>query len=365
MRRIKLLILLLLFSSVSSGQEESEQSSRVAAFTDIRDYFYIFSNGAPRQIESQRIKEFTFGGDIVAYVNNASNLIVWENNEKTNLGDITITQYDVTNSLLYYKRDMVLAAWENNRLTHLTYFLRDYMVNDEMIAFRDQNIDMLKVYHKGKVIEVEYTLTGELGKFKVGKNSVAYINSSNYFKYYLDGALYELDNFPPEEFDAGKSIVAYVAAASHIFQAFYNGKIVVLEDIPPKNFQCGDELVAYVSDEGHFKVYNNGKLIKVESFPPEYYKVLDETVLFFANNQLQVIRNGVRHILTSFAPASYVMNQNSVAWKDQQGRLFMFDGNETQEVTTELVSGYKLNKDLLSYRLPDKSYRIYYRGKVY
>lgn len=365
MKLINLFIFLLFVSSVSFAQDTEESSSRVAAYTDIRDYFYAFSNGAPRQLESQRVKDFTFGGDVIAYVNSASNLIVWENNEKTNLGDITNTQYDVTNSLMYYKRDMVLAAWENNHLTHLSYFLRDYKVNDEMIAFRDQNIDMLKVYYKGKVMEVEYTLTGELGNFKVGKNSVAYINGSNYFKYYVDGALYELDNFPPEDFDAGKNIVAYTAAASHIFQVFYKGKIAVLEDIPPKNFQCGDELVAYVSDEGHFKVYSNGKLIKVESFPPDYYKVLDETVLFFANNQLQVIRNGVRHVLTNFPPATYQLNQNCVAWKDQQGRLFMFNGNETDEVTTELVTGFKLNKDLLSYRLPDKSYRIYYRGKVY
>ncbi len=364
MKRIKLLFLGILLSFTVVAQDES-LTPRVAAYSDFRNYFYAFVNGIPRQLESQKVREFTFGGDMVAYVNNASNLIVWQNNEKTNLGDISMTRYGITNTFLYYQRDMVLAVWEDGDLTHLTYFLRDFKVNDQLIAFRDQNIDMLRVYHDGELHEVEFTLTGELGKYKAGKNLVAYTNSNNYFKTYLDGQLFELDNIPPVDFESGKSIVAYVAGASQLFEVFYNGKLIVLENIPPQNFQCGDELVAYVSDEEHFKVYEKGRLIKVESFAPDFYKVLDGTVLFFFNNQLQVIQNGERFILANFLPSSYQMNQNCVAWKDQQGRLFLFSDGKVKEVTTELIVTYILNGDVLSYKLPDESYKIYYRGKVY
>lgn len=364
MKRTEVLLAFLLLPVFCKAQAETE-SFPVAAYKDFRDYFYVFVNGVPRQLESQRVREFQFGGDMVAYVNNASNLIVWEDNVKTNLGDISLTKYDITNSLLYYRRDMVLAAWEDSKLTYLTYFLRDYKVNDELIAFRDQNIDMLHVYHDGKITDLEYTFTGETGKYAVGKNSVAYISSNNYFKYYLDGQLFELDNLPPVDFDAGKNIVVYVAAASQLFQAFYNGKLVTLEDLEPKSFQCGDDLVAYVANEEHFMVYDKGKLVKVESFAPDFYKVLDRTVLFFANNQLQVFQDGQRYVLTNFMPATYTMNQNCVAWKDQQGRLFMFSNGEVQAVTTETVASYRLNKDVLSILLPDSSYKIYYRGKLY
>lgn len=363
LKRTNLLVICCLLTRFAFSQSTSTE--RVAAYQDFRNFFYSFSNGISRQLESQAVRSFTTGGDIIGYVNNANDIIVWQNGEKNNLGDATNTRFFITNTFLYYQRDLVLAVWEKGALTRLTYFLRDFKVNDELIAFRDQNIDMLRVYYKGKISDIEFTLTGANGEYKAGKNTVAYTNRTNHFKVFYDDHVYELDNFVPLAFETGMNITAFTAAASHVFQAFYNGKMVVLENLEPKSFKCGDELVAYISNDGYFKIYNAGKLIKVESFEPDWYTVLDGTVLFLFNNQLQVIQNNERFLLDEFAPANYLMNSNCVAWKDRQGRLHLFSNGKSEIVTTEITGEYKLNGELLTFRIADGSYRVYYQGKTY
>jgi hypothetical protein len=369
LKRINLILLLLTASFCLHAQDESSPSSdltaRVTAYQDFRNYLYAFINGVPRQLESQPVRSFASLGDKIGYVNSANNLIAWVDNEKFNLGDATNTNYQLTNTLLVYQRDMVLAAFENGETTRLTYFLRDYKINDGMIAFRDQNIDMLRVYYKGKVTDVEYTLTGEMGRYEVGKNTLAYTNNANNFKVFLEGNLIQLDNIPPVDFATGRNITAYVSGTTRTFEALFNGKIVTLENLQPRAFHCGDELVAYVSDEGHFKVFQNGKLVKVESFPPDHFEVLDGTVLFFINNNLQVFQNGERFVLDQFMPASYQMNSDRIAWQDPQGRLYFFSNGQVQTVTSEQITEYNVNGDIVRFRPTDGSYRIYYKGKTY
>lgn len=340
-------------------------SSWVFLYKDNRDYLYEFRNGVSLQVESQDVRSFSSKGDLSAYVDNGNNLIARYNNEKFELGDATATTYQLTNSLLIYKRDPVLAVFEKGKLTRLTYFIRDYQVNEGLITFRDQNIDMLRVYYKGTVTDLEYTLTGTMGVYKTGKNTVGYLTSNGSFKVFMEGETYEIDNVTPLDFVPGLDIVGYISGTSQGLDVIYNGKILTLENIKPQSMQAGDDLLAYVSDEGFFKIFDSGKLVKAESFPPDLYVVTDATVLFFTNNKLQVLQKGTRYELSEFKPRSYKMSNNRVAWQDQSGRLYFFSSGKTEEVSTAAIADYTLNGDILSYRLTDGTNHIWYKGKTY
>lgn len=335
------------------------------AYRDTRGYLYVFENGLPRQLESQPVKEFGSGGPYAAYINSANNLIVYYNNEKTELGDATNTAFDFTTEIMLYKRDDVLAVYNRGKLERLSYFIKEFQAKGGLVAFRDQNASILKVYYNGQVTELELTTLGTPGVYVAGKNTVAFVNSSQYFKVFHEGEIYELDNIAPVNVTAGKDVVAYTDGINRSLMAFYNGRALTLEQIEPRSFQVGDGIIAYETDEGYFKIFNNGKLLKAESFAPEFYAVNDNTVLFFAENKLQIIQNGVRTVLDQLMPLSYRLDQDCIAWQDASRRLYLFADGKIHQVTTESFTDYTLNGNILSYDTPDGRTKIFHNGKIF
>jgi hypothetical protein len=337
----------------------------VMAYRDYRDYLYSFENVAPVQLESQPVRSFKSKGSVVGYINSANNLIAWYKGEKIDLGDATNTTFDVTNEFLIYRRDQVLGVFDDGKTTQLSFFINDYKTADRLIAFRESTAEVLKVYYEGKVQELEVTVLGSVGSYKVGKNSVAYLNSSGYFKMFVGGEIFEIDNIAPLQYDAGKNIVAYIDGTREALNAFYDQKIITLEQIRPLSFQVGDDVMAYVSDEGGFKIFSQGKLFKIESYAPEFYKVADDAVVFFADNKFQVMKYGTRYELDQGMPLSYQISRGCIAWQDQAHRLHLFLNGKSQLVTTETFVSYELNGDLLRFQTEDGLSRIFYNGKIY
>ncbi len=302
---------------------------------------------------------------MIAYANSANDLIVYHKGEKYKLGDMTATSYELTQSLMYFQRDLMLSVFEAGKVTPLTYFLRDFKVSDSLLAFRDRNVDILRLYSRGQLHELEVTLTGGLVDYKVGENTVAYVNNTGFFKAWMKDHLYNIDNVAPEAFDAGGNIIAYVDGLYNYLKILFNDKILVLEKFRPLSFQAGVELLAYVADDNSFKVFNRGKLLKVEAYVPDFYIVRDRSVLFFFNNRLQLIADGVRYQLDEFMPQDYQMSENNIAWRDPSGRLHIFTEGKTHEVSMERITGYELNGITLKYDLADGSSRVWYKGKVF
>lgn len=364
MIRTKALLFLLLILAVPL-MAGPDNASFVQAFRDFRNFLYVFDNGIQRQVEQQPVRSFKTRGSLLVYADNANDLIAYYKGEKFNLGDMTATTYEVMPSYMYYRRDLLLSIFDRGQTTALTYFLRDFSASDSLIAFRDRNFDVLKVYYNGAVHELEVTLAGSLVEYKTGENTVAYITRANLFKVYLDDHVYDLDNMPPMSYEPGGNLVAYVDGLYNYLKVFYNGRILVLEKIIPVSYKAGVDVLAYVADNNAFKVFTGGKLLKVEDYVPDFYTVRDRTVLFFFNNHLQVLLDGVRYELDEFRPQNYQMSENNVAWIDPARRLHIFSEGKTTEVTRDAVKSYELNGNTLRFDLPDGSSRVWYKGKIY
>ncbi len=341
------------------------QTSFVQSYRDFRGYLFVFENGAPHQLESQAVSSFKSKGPYVAYVTSGNNLKVYYNSEVFDLGDATNTTYDISNELLIYKRDEVLAVFDKGKTTRLTYFIQDFILTDKMVVFRDRNQGELKMYINGEVEELEYTLIGSLETFAAGENTVAYTNSSNYFKIFHDGETFEIDHINPLQVSAGKNIVAYVDGNDQTLKVFYKNKILTLEQITPLSFIAGDDLVAYVTDENYFKLFADGKLVKAESYKPDFYDVKDRSVLFFIDNKLQLIQNDMRYELDTFMPKSYKISEDNIAWVDPANRLHLFSNRKSKQITTELFNNYELNGEILRFTTAEGASTIYYQGKFY
>lgn len=363
MKHINRFLLPLLFALPTlAGPDEA---TFVHGYRDFRQFLYIFENGRPRVLEQQPVRSFKARGQLIAYANNANDLIVYYNGEKFKLGDMTATTYELTQSFLYYQRDLLLGIFDKGQNLPLTYFMRDFIATDSLLVFRDKNVDILRVYWNGAVHDLETTLTGSLRDYKAGENTVAYVNQAGFFKTYLDDHVFDLDNIPPVSYEPGGDLVAYVDGLYNYLKVFFRGKILVLEKFQPVSYKAGVGVVAYVADDNTFKIFNNGKLMRAEAYPPDFYTVRDNTVLFFFNNRFQALINGVRYELDEFMPTSYQLSENNIAWLDLNGRLHLFSEGQAYEVSLDRITTYELNGNTLKYDVPDGTSRIWYKGKVY
>ena len=147
--------LLLIFSLTGCFLKTDAQF--VTAYVDYRNYFYVF-NMAPQQVESAAVREYEIAGNCVGYINTANELRAWYNGEKFKLGEGLNAILAANGNMLYYTRDNALFVIDKGNVIPLSYFMAEFKAGDNIIAFKDARIDLLKVYYKGEVQELEYTL---------------------------------------------------------------------------------------------------------------------------------------------------------------------------------------------------------------
>ena len=169
----------------------------------------------------------------------------------------------------------------------LPSFLKEYSVGDEIIAFKEDNYDLLKAYYNGEIVDLEYTLVSKLGTYQVGDNLIAYSNGSHVFKVFHNGEILELEQWEPTQFACGRDMVAYVDGNTQNLKLFYNDKVLKLENFPPTSMQMGDNVFAYISDESAFKVYTNGKLLK-KSLQNTLMSRRKAIIMLFCQRQLRM-----------------------------------------------------------------------------
>ena len=354
-------LLLLLFTCcfrISNGQY-------VMAYEDYRKYFYVFENGAPRQLETAPVRQYFVAGNLLVYVNNANELRAWYNGEKFSIGEASGNLINATTNLIYYVNTTALTVIDKGNLKTLSFFLGDYKAGDNILAFKDSRVELLKVYYNGKVQEIEYTIASNSNQFNVGYNTLAFVNVAHEFKVFCEGEIYELATWEPDQVLCGKDMVAFIDGGNKQLNLFVKDKIIKLENFAPVSMQMGHSVFAYVTEENAFKVYSNGKLLKLESFVPDFYKVKDDLLVFYMNQRFQVLYNETRYELEVVVPRSYQVSRSNMAYLDNAGRLKFFDKGKTALVTTETVDSYELNGDVLKYYVANNTAKIYYKGKTY
>ena len=337
----------------------------LTAYVDSRNYFYVFENGFSYQLETAPVLKYFATGNMVVYVNTANELRSWFNGEKTKLGEGLNATISSVGNMHFYTRDNALIVLDKGNVIPLSYFLGDYKAGDNIIAFKDSRIDLLKVFYNGVIEELEYTLVNKLGTYDVGDNTVAYVNGSNYFKAFCEGETFELSSWVPDKFACGKDLVAFIDGSTKELDLFVKNKIIKLENFPPQSMQMGDDIFAYVSDENAFKAFTNGKLLKLETFAPDFYQVKDNILLFYFENKLQVIQNGIRYELENFMPRNYQISNNNLAYLDNSGRLKFFNEGKTTVVTTETIESYELNGDVLKFYVQSNTPKVFWKNKIY
>lgn len=343
----------------------SLHAQNLAAYPDYKNYFFVFDAGTTTNAEYLPVKSFQVGGLAVAYIDNADNLKACSQGKIIKLSDGIISNYQASDYLVSFSIYGMLSVFDGGKTSLLSSFAESYSTGDSLVAFYDNRNKKFNIYYNGTTSMLEDgMIQTPVQNFQMGDNIFAYINYLNEFKVFYRGESTKLmtvsRNIP---YAAGKNVVAY-CNDSYGFSVFYKGTTYDLETFQPKAFVAGDDMVAYTTTNDELKVFYDGKTQLLCSFEPPFYKLTDSLLVYNEGGKFKTFYKGTVYTLENYIPDRYLVDFNTIAYIDQQGRLKTFAGGKTSLITNSRIDDFELYRNTIAYRVYNDNY-IYWNGKVY
>lgn len=363
-----LIILLIAFSGIVFPQDLITSVHHLTAFTDYRNYFFVFDNGSFRQLEHHPVQEYKIGDACLAYIDNSNNLKAYCNGRVHMLSAYVPDNFFTAGNMVAFANGKTLSVFDHGETRVLSNAAVKYFLEDSILAFYDEAKLKLMAYQDGSLREADDIIFNDIARapeFEIGKNTVAYINYDNQFKSFYRCRPVVLETTPPETFKAGKNIVAYEDAYSQTFKVFYNDSIETPESMKPKSYKVADDLVSYIDAAGNFKIFYRGKTYTVSTFEPDFYHAEGNLVIFYDRNYFQVFFDGKIYTVEKNAPAEYKSGLSTLAYKDELGFLKIFSEGQSRDIPKEKAVDFEVSGNVVLYRTGINDITVFSNGKIY
>ncbi len=346
------------------------QSQPFSAYTNVRDEFYVFDNGAVNRIEASQPINFKVGRSSVAYIDNARNFKVYKDGTVTAITDLFTTKFEVSDNLILYKSAKMISVVDGNDIVLLSKLCDRYAMGDSIVLFYDINKSSFNAYYNGKITELEGFLSISENDFtfdstvKVSDNIGAYINYNDQFKVFYNNEVETLENQAVHAFQVGRNTVAYVDINNQ-FKIYHKGHTYTIDPFAPKSFMTGDDVVAFHSNDGYFKIFYEGNLYTIGYYEPSYI-VADRVVAYSdPNGAFKAFYEGEQIMIDNYYPDKITINYNSLAYVNKSNVLRMFSKGKVYDITSMSLQDMRLDYDVLQYKVGLNAYKLFYNGEFY
>jgi hypothetical protein len=344
--------------------------AQLAAYHDNQGRFYIFDNGKTIEAEYLPVKEFSVGGRCILYTDNRSRLKMYYKGIVTTLSVNAPDHFAALDYLAVYSTGGVVSIIDNGHNFTVSTNSLMYNAQDSLVTFYDASQELLAVYYKGRIQMLEDGLAGKIAsQFKSGDNLVAYISSRTLdFKIFYLGQTRVIEPFlSGGSFQTGRDIVAYVNQADMKFRMFYKGDVYLAEEFPPESWQVGDGIAAYVDNTGSFKVFCDGEVINIGSFKPDFYMVQNRMIIYGEKGYFKAWYNYRSYTLETFIPNTkdWIADWNTVVYIDLNRNVKIFNQGENKVLTYDLAEEIALYRDIVVVNKGMNNHNVYYKGKKY
>lgn len=344
------------------------QAQDVAAFVDFFYRVNVFDHGKFSQIDPQRPKVMELGGNKVVFRDIRDDLMIYQNGELKRLDRASGLQPIVTDYLVGYRVAGILKVYDD-RLRMITPNVAEFIIEDSLVAYKDEIRQYIGVYYRGESIKIEDQLAGNaIVDWKAADNLVAWISSfDRLFKVFYRGRIYELNNLVTEmDFQCGLDMVAFQDAVDHTFKVFYKGVIYDLEDRMPHRYEVGKGVMAWLDLTNALKVFEGGKVSTVMDFEPRKWGMADSLLVIEDQAFFQVFTKGRLHTIEHVVPRQWQASWTTIAYVDVDGVLKVWrDGNKFNVVGPQLYQQFELDRNILIVRLNNRTARVWWKGDTY
>ena len=270
--------------------------------------------------------------------------------------------------------------------------------SQEITAYTDYR-DNLQVFDRGLFRQLEYL---PVQSYKIGGNSIAYVDNKNDFKIYYDGSVTQLVNaadfsyFVTDNltafrvgdvlyvFDKGEkktlcyytsiltvndSIVAYFDDAQSSLNIYYNGRIANAEDAflsTPKSIKTGSNVVAWVNQSNLFTVFYQGQTYQLDNIQPLAYEAGRDLVAYVDDyeRRFRLFYKGDTAQIEEFIPDSFKVGFGIMAYITNLGDFKIFSNGAIKKILSNRPDFFYVKGNVVAYSY-NNSFNVFYEGKVY
>lgn len=356
MRIFILLSLLITFSA---------HAQKVTPILDFSNFFKTFQNGFFRTLEFQPIKGFKYGDNILAYVDNKSNLRVFEGDAPINVANVE-TDYRLSDDLMTWRIGETLNLWDHGNKTTLTYWAGYYEVKDSLVVFENRRYNSLNVYLRGQI----YTLSTAVATLNlpeyVGENIVVFKDAGEVYKVFWEGEIYEIGAWNRKiNFAGGTDMVAFNDPIHGTFTMFEKGEFVDVQSFFVDEYKVGNDILLYTDLNGNLNYYSDGVLETISNFKPRVWDVVDKAVIWTENNTFYTMVNHEKKEIVRYIPSDYKIKNEVIAFRDLMGGVSVYINGEMVELTQQRDAEYSIHGNGVLVELFNKQFIFYVDGKKY
>jgi hypothetical protein len=257
----------------------------------------------------------------------------------------------------------------------------------------------LQVFDRGLFRQIEYL---PVNSYKIGGNSVAYVDNKNDFKVYYEGNSIQLVNAADFSyyvtnyltafrfgnvlyaFDKGEkktlcyytsilavndSLIAYFDDSQSSLNIYYNGRVANAEDAflsKPKSVKTGSNLVAWVNQSNYFTVFYHGSATQLDNIAPTTYEAGQDIVGYVDDyeHRFRIFYKGDTAVAEDFAPDSFKVGFGILAYVDNLGNFRVFENGSTKKLLSDRPDFFNVTGNVIVYAY-NNSFNVYYNGKMY
>ncbi len=341
----------------------------VAAFQDYMDHLIGFDRGTFKQLENLPPRQYRLGDGAVFYTSTNGDLKTFKNGE-VKLLDRTVGQdFQCTDHLAAYKLASALKLYDSGKLSILCYNVRDWAVDDSIVAWYDGAQNRIEVLYQGDRQVLEDALANApIHSWKSGDNLLAWVTTiENKLKVFYHGDVYELTPQATSiTYEAALDMVVYQDSQDNGFKVFLRGEVIDLEPIMPKSWKMGKGVMAYIDQTGSLKVLNGNKVYTAYTYEPQEYFVQDSLVIIKDRDRLKVFAGAQLHELENYWPDRWAASWGSLAYRDVNGAIKIWrDGRTQVALQRETFLDFTFNRNTLLVNMPNKKVKVWWNGEVY
>lgn len=243
--------------------------------------------------------------------------------------------------------------------------IETFAVGGQGVGYVD-NIGRFKIYANGKLIDTRLSDPTDL----INTDYYLTVSVGEQLRAFHDGKLNLVTNWA-QNYKVGDSIIAYNDQLKNNFVAYYLGKQYILENGTVgdgiQQYWVGDNIVAYMDNADYFKVFYHGEIVELLlNVPIKGLQIAKNTIAYVNTNTnaFEIFYKGESFILEDFAPTSFVVGDDMVAYYTNNNEFKVFYNGEIISVGLFSPKNIKLKDNILSFQ-QDNLLKVFFKGKVY
>lgn len=358
---MKLFNIILTFLLVGS----SFGQSTLFPYTDNQGFIKSFDKGYARQVDYLPAKDLVFGDNLVAYVDNKGDLIVYNGKKKIFISSLA-NAYQVSDNILAWNAGRLINTYYNGKQRTITQFGERYMVSDSLVVFDDIRENALKAYYRDSIYTL-YTSTVDIIMPKsIGVNNVAFKGDGDVHYIFSQGVIRELGVWYGDiNYSSGTDLVAFNDPINQSFAVLEKGEFFDIESTQIRQYKAGKNFIAYTDLNENLIFYKNGRVEEISNYSTENFQVTDSLVVWQENGMLFCYDGVKKYEVATFIPVEWKAKNNVIAYRSVNGGLMAFQNGRSKIVTQVMDVPFEINQNIVRAQLIGNQYIFHWNGKNY